>query len=144
MPRIFPKKYVNGKSFNFMKIVNQIYLELEKDPNLHINVGDPLHLWKGMRSKYQTNIIKLFSDLEASTDYESAKATLDIGNVLDDHSSIGKMRDSYSIILLSFENVCKLLSAGLFVDSTLFFPFACWIAADYSISIDLQFRLFLL
>ena len=84
---VFFNKYVNGKSSNFMKLVSQIYLELEKDPDLHIPVGDPLHLWKGMRSKYQTNIISLFSDSEASTDIESAKAILEIGKALDDYSS---------------------------------------------------------
>lgn len=108
-----------------MKLVSQIYLELEKDPDLHIPVGDPLHLWKGMRSKYQTNIISLFSDSEASTDIESAKAILEIGKALDDYSSTGKMRDSYSLLLFSLENVCKLLSAGPFVDAALFFSFAC-------------------
>lgn len=64
-----------------MKLVSQIYLELEKDPDLHIPVGDLLHLWKGLRSKYQKYIILLFSDSEASIGIESAKAILEIGKV---------------------------------------------------------------
>lgn len=54
------------------------------------------------------------------------------------------MRDAYCIKLFTFQNVCKLLKSGQYIDAVLLFPFAAWIAADFSVKIDLEFRLFLI
>ena len=140
----FYLKFVQGNTSNFMELVHSIFEQLLKDDDLSVPVGDPLHLWKNIRSRYQNNSITLFSDSNTSTDCESAKRILEIGNALEDLTKAGKMRDSYCMKLFSFQNVCKLLKAGLFVDATLMFCFACWISADFSTNVDLQFRLFLL
>ena len=140
----FYNNYVKGKSSNFFKLIFDIYNKISKDPKLLIPVGDLLHLWKSVRSRYLKNFISLFANSLSATDCEVAKLILDIEKALDDVSSAGKMRDIYVMKLFTFENVCKLLKSGLFVDSCLLFPFACWIVADFSITIDLQFRLFLI
>lgn len=140
----FFNNYIEGQTSNFMKLVSNIYLKLSEDEELYIPVGDPFHLWKSVRSRYQNNIISLFSESSSTTDIDKTKEILDAGKELDDYSSAGKMRDSYALKLFTFQNVSKLLSAGLYIDAALFFPFACWIASDFSINIDLEFRLFLL
>lgn len=134
----FFRKYVNKKTSNFMTLVKSIYEDLQ------IPVGDPLHLWKSVRTRHQTHSINLFADSDSSTDCKSAKMILDIVKSLDDCTDAGRMRDPYCIKLFSLKNVCKLLTSSHFMDAALLFPFSLWIAADFSVAIDLNFRLFLL
>lgn len=107
-------KYVVGQMSNFLELAQTIYQNLVDDPELSIPVGDPLHLWKSIRSRYQKNLISLFADSESSTDFESAKFILDIGNALEDITQAGKMRDCYCMKLFTFQNVCKLLKGKTF------------------------------
>ena len=105
-------------------------------------VGDPLHLFKNIRSRYINHPIKLFYKGN-STNYCNAKDVLKLGNALDDKSQIGTMRDVYVIQLFSFTNVSILLKVKLYNDGFLFFIFSCWIAVIFSSEISLEFRLFL-
>lgn len=140
----FFKKYVEDKTNNFLDLIYDVYEDLIDNVNLTIPIGDPLHLWKNLRSRYQIHSISLFEDSPLSTDYEKTKSILEIGNALDDETSIGKMRDIYSIKFFTFNNVFKLLQSAQFIDAAFIFPTACWVAANYSIRIDLRFRIFLI
>ena len=75
---------------------------------------------------------------------QQVKNILELGKVLDDITSAGKMRDIYCLKLFTFANVIKLLRNEDYLDASFLFPFACWICVVYSISIDLPFRLFLI
>lgn len=139
----FYRKYIYQKSNNFLKIVNDVHTKLCDCPDFIVPTGDPLHLWKDLRRRFQQHVIALFSNSPLATDFERAKSILNVGKALNDTSDVGKMRDIYCIQLFTLENVYKLLDNDDYMDATLFFPYACWIIVVYSIQIDLEFRLFL-
>ena len=140
----FFKKYVENKANNFLDLIYDVFENLIDNIDMTIPTGDPLHLWKNLRSRYQIHSISLFEDSPLSTNYEQTKSIFEIRNALEDETSIGKMRDIYSVKFFTFENVIQLLCSGQFIDATFIFPIACWVIANYSIQIDLQFRLFLI
>ena len=123
--------------------MNEIYTILCNHVELTIPIGDPLHLWKGIRSRFQMNRIALFSESPFMTDFENVSRILDLGNAILDTSKAGKMRNAYCLKMFTFENTIKLLREQDFIDACFFLPFASWISANFSISIDLPFRLFL-
>lgn len=138
----FYNKYISGKSGDFFKLVYEIFNELVDDITLTIPIGDPLHLYKSLRSRYQTHPIKLFSDSNLSTNFEETDLILDIGQALSDVSHLGKMRDCYCLKFFTLENVIKLFKNGKIMDAIFILPIACWIVSIYSTTIDLSFRLF--
>lgn len=138
----FLNKYISGKSGEFLKLVYEIFNELVDDITLTIPIGDPLHLYKSLRSRYQTHPIKLFSDSNLSTNFEETDLILDIGQALSDVSHLGKMRDCYCLKFFTLENVIKLFKNGKIMDAIFILPIACWIVSIYSTTIDLSFRLF--
>lgn len=138
----FFKKYIEGKSSNFIKLIQNLYFEMNlKD--IIIPVGDPLHLWKALRTRLQKLPIAIFGNSSFVSDIDGVKNVLQLGNALNDFSQTGKMRDSYCLQLFTLNNVNKLFIAGKYVDAIILFPFACWIIVAYSTTIDLPFRLFL-
>lgn len=140
---LFYQNYVDRRSSDFLKLVNEIYTILCNHVELTIPIGDPLHLWKGIRSRFQMNRIALFSESPFMTDFENVSRILDLGNAILDTSKAGKMRNAYCLKMFTFENTIKLLREQDFIDACFFLPFASWISANFSISIDLPFRLFL-
>lgn len=122
--------------------MNEIYTILCNHVELTIPIGDPLHLWKGIRSRFQMNRIALFSESPFMTDFENVSRILDLGNAILDTSKAGKMRNAYCLKMFTFENTIKLLREQDYIDACFFLPFASWISANFSISIDLPFRLF--
>ena len=140
----FFHKYVEHKSSNFLQLVHNIYRSLVEDIDLYVPVGDPLHLWKSVRTRYLKKPVALFANSPTTTDYQSTKNILDLGKVLDDFTSAGKMRDIYALKLFTLQNVSKLLKESNYADAIFLFPFSCWICAAYSLSINLSFRLFLI
>ena len=107
-------------------------LKLLLNDELSIHVNYPLHLWKSIRSSFQSHPISLFDDSPFTTNYEKVKEMLEIGKALEDTSSS------------LFENLLKLIYAKDCIDASFILPFACWIVANFSISIDLSFRLLLI
>lgn len=117
----------------------------EKEIAVKIQVVDrSVPLWKGIRSRFQMNRIALFSESPFMTDFENVSRILDLRNAILDTSKAGKMRDAYCLKMFTFENTIKLLREQDYIDACFFLPFASWISANFSISIDLPFRLFLL
>ena len=141
---IFYNKYISGKSGDFLILVNNIFTNLMNDITLTIPIGDPLHLLKSLRNRYQLHPIVLFDDCLISTNFKETASILDIGKALLDDTHLGKMRDIYVIKFFTLENVIKLLKAHHYVDAVFIFPLACWLISFYSLKIDLSFRLFFL
>ena len=112
-------------------------------PDLTVPIGDPLHIWKNLRCRLQAHPIFMYPEQAVEASAQRASNTLNLGSVLDDTTSTGKMRDSYALQLFTFENVVKLLKAGDYSNAALLMPFACWTAVVYSTAIDINFRLFL-
>lgn len=84
-------------------------------------VGDPLHLFKSVSSSYLHKPIAMFEDSETTTDYQSIKEILDLGKVLEDFSSAGKMRDIYVFKHFTLQNVSKLLKNSNYDDAIIYF-----------------------
>ena len=135
-------KHVDGKSGNFGQLVLHLNMWLSASSKRWIPIADPLHVFKNLRARLLSHPIILYSDCPA-TSLDKIRDALKLGNVLDDESQIGKMRDSYVVSLFTFDNVSKLLKKALYVEACLLFPFACWSAVIFSENIDLGLRLFL-
>lgn len=73
-------------------------------------ISDPLHLWKNCRTRLLFNQIVMnpFSD-SSSINAQKINQILELGPILSDYSSIGKMRDGYATALFTFVNSLKLL-----------------------------------
>jgi hypothetical protein len=78
-----------------------------------IPVGDFLHMWKNFCNKVKNHPVTLCPE---STDdlitCEDLRSMLDLGSVLTDKTSIGKMRDSYALQLFSWLNCVKCVQNG--------------------------------
>jgi hypothetical protein len=78
-----------------------------------IPVGDFLHMWKNFCNKVKNHPVTLCPE---STDdlitCEDLRSMLDLGSVLTDVTSIGKMRDSYALQLFSWLNCVKCVQNG--------------------------------
>ena len=127
---------------NYENLILSVWTWLCHDVQTFIPISDPLHIWKNIRARFISRKIVLFNGSHP-TDIEAVRKRLKIGNVLDDESQIGKMRDQYVTALFTFKNVCKLLRAKEYTSACLFLPFACWLAATFSPRIDRELRIFL-
>ena len=58
---------------DFLKLVNEIHDILCAHPELTLPVGDPLHLWKGLRRHFQLFPIAVLNDLPLASDIEEVK-----------------------------------------------------------------------
>ena len=139
----FFDNYINGKSSNYLNLIKDIWMALSKNSNITIPIGDPLHLWKNIRSRFLKYQIALFADSPFTTDIRNVRDVLGLGKALTDITPIGKMRDIYVMQIFTFNNVKQLMSAGDYLDATFLLPFACWVTVIFSTKIDLQFRIFL-
>lgn len=139
----FYKERLLKKTKNYSALITSVWTWLCSDVQTFIPISDPLHVWKNVRARFICHKIVLFRGSQP-TNIDEARKILMIGNVLDDDSQIGKMRDQYVTALFTFGNVCKLLRKKEYTSACLFLPFACWLAATYSTRIDRELRQFLL
>lgn len=73
MPFIFLQYTCFRKICESLQLINNIYYEQISDDELTIPIGDPLHLWKHLRSKFQMYSIDLFENSPYATDYQKVK-----------------------------------------------------------------------
>ena len=138
----FYESHIRGKSSHFSKLVENVHQWLVDNPKTWIPISDPLHIFKNMRARILSHPIRLYPD-SGKIDFDGMRKLLDLGEVLNDESQIGKMRDCYVLSLFTFHNVAALLEDKQYVNGSLLFPFACWMAAIFSPTINLGFRMFL-
>ena len=139
----FYKEHVMKQTKDYFSLITSIWTWLCADVQAFVPISDPLHIWKNVRARFICHKIVLFRGSQP-TNIDETRRILKIGNVLDDDSQIGKMRDQYVTALFTFDNVCKLLRNEEYTSACLLLPFACWLAATYSRRIDRGFRMFLL
>lgn len=71
--------HVFGKSRKFLPLINNIHYELLNNNELTIIIGDPLHIWKNLRSRFQMYSIALSENSPYGSDYEKDKKILKFG-----------------------------------------------------------------
>lgn len=74
---------------------------------------------------------------------EEISEILDVGKASDDNSSLRKMRDSYTVLLLAFQNVAKLIHHYYYGSVCILCLYACIAAAILSTRLSIDFPLFL-
>ena len=95
-----------------------------QEKNVHLAVGDLLHLVKRARSRYIDHMISVnVSCQDAHTNYEMVSRILKPTMALRDRSQLGRMRDYYPLELFTLQNVLTLLENDLFADALYFIPF---------------------
>ena len=118
--------------------------ELIKELDL-IWISDPLHLWKNGRTRLLFNqiVINPFDDSSSIT-VEKLDKILETGPILNDKSSIGKMRDGYATSLFTFINSLKMIENGDVASFIYILIFALWNEAILNPHIKPQTREYLL
>jgi hypothetical protein len=88
-------------------------------------VGDYLHLWKTQCSKVKNHLVVLSPDcLGTYVSVDELESLLQLGTVLTDKSSVGRMRDSYALKLFSLSNCIRCLDAEAYNEFMYLLPFA--------------------
>lgn len=127
----FFRKHIPKRAHNFAALVQWLDRKLEKDEDFYLPIADPLHVLKNMRARLMTHTIAVVTsdpDTFHTTNIQTLREVLHLGNVLTDETQIGKMRDAYAVKLFTFENFCGLAKAEEYELALLFFPFCCWTA----------------
>ena len=144
----FYEKHIYKKSTRFSALCEKIWDWLNEEKERYIPISDPLHFLKNFRSRLIKENIKIATFIdEAGEEYascDSINTILQLGNAIDDKSSLGKMRDSYVIQLFNMKNIAKLIKAKDYGSAAALFPYACIVFVLFSTSISLQCRLFLI
>jgi hypothetical protein len=104
---------------------------------------DLLHLMKNMRNKLVSHPIAMNPrSLVNVFDCDSIQTILNLGDVLEDKSTIGRMRDCYAIKLFTFENAERCLLANKPACTVYLFIFALLYSCLHMINISISQRLF--
>ena len=138
----FYEEHIYGHTSNYGRLIEDVWKWLCAKIDSFVPISDPLHVWKNIRSRFITRRIILFKDSPA-TDINEVRKKLCLGNVLDDTSQIGKMRDNYVTALFTFNNVSTLIKDKQYTSAFLLLPFVCWRVATFSDQIDRELRIFL-
>ena len=134
----FHREWISGESPNFQEIVRRVSEWLKSGRGRHVPIGDPLHIFKNIRARLLNHKIVLtpWSEEKDVIDVKQIEGELNLKEVLNDNSQIGKMRDIYTVRLFTFHNFIKLVKAGMYNAAMLFLPYCCWMAVIFSVSLS--------
>lgn len=107
-------------------------------------VSDPLHLLKIARGRLLKGTISMDLTQDTLISSSSIEETLNLGNSLNDRSSIGQMRDCYPLEIFTIQNMIKLGESGKINEAKYLLPFAMFAEALRNPIYDLFTRLQLL
>ena len=107
-------------------------------------IPDPLHFAKNIRGKLLDHYVALVDDedLIPLVSREGLQRVLNLGDVLDDRSNLGRMRDVYVTKLFTLRNVTKLIEAENYAAAFLFLPYSCIFTVLYALNITNETRQF--
>ena len=108
-------------------------------------ISDPLHFAKNLRGKLiDHDVAVAYNDGDvALVNGNSLQEVLKLGPVLDDHTTLGRMRDVYVTKLFTLENVCTLIGHGDFAGALILLPYACIFTVLYTDNLANESRMFL-
>ena len=139
---LFYENYVAPHERDFTVVTDDVY-EVVQNQGKSLPIADPLHFAKNARARVINHPIALVWDknVELVTG-ECLENILRLGKVLEDRTTIGKMRDCYVIKLFTLSNVVKLIRAQYYAGAFFLLPYACLFAAIYECNLTNETRLF--
>ena len=139
----FFDKYVQHHRYDFQFLVETIHDALCHGGTMPI--PDPLHYAKNMRGKLIDHQIAVVDNdvLVMLIEPASLQKFLDLGDVLGDHSQLGRMRDVYVTKLFTLRNVCTLIDKKEYAAAAVFLPYSCIFTLLYCTNITNETRVFL-
>ena len=139
----FFSEYIEPQRDDFTLLVQMLHERLCE--NLTMPIADPLHFTKNIRGKLLDHEVAVVDNdvLIMLVNMEMLASVLDLGDAINDHSHLGRMRDVYVTKLFTLNNVCKLLEAKHYPAALIFLPYSCIFALLYTTNITNQTRLFL-
>lgn len=139
----FFSRYVQPNRADFSLLLQEIHEALCNGETMPI--ADPLHFAKNIRGRLLDHRIALVdhSDIIPLVDLEPLQRILKLGDALEDHSQLGRMRDIYVTQLFTLRNVCTLLEAKYYAAALLFLPYSCIFTLLYCTNITNETRFFL-
>ena len=139
----FFSRYVQPNRADFSLLLQAIHEALCNGETMPI--ADPLHFAKNIRGRIIDHRVALVdhSDIIALVELEPLQRILKLGDALDDHSQLGRMRDVYVTQLFTLQNVCTLLEANYYAAALLFLPYSCLFTLLYCTNITNETRFFL-
>ena len=139
----FFEQYVSEYKHDFSFLIGEIYQALH-DKSEMMPIADPLHFAKNLRGKLLDHFVAVMKDKELLlTSASLLSNVIDLGQVLNDTSTLGRMRDFYVTSLFTLENVVKLMQAQQYHSALLFLPYSCIFTVLYASNLAPQTRLFL-
>ena len=104
-------------------------------------VGDFLHLLKNARARLVNGKITMNLDGNFAFDAAKMNSVLNLGKPLTDKTSIGKMKDAYSLDIFTLDNFFSLLMNGQLNMAFFILPYALWANAVRNPSMSVQMRM---
>ena len=139
---VFFQTYVEPHKDDFSFLLQCLHDKLRGGVTMPIS--DPLHFAKNMRGKIIDHCVALVdSEIMVSlVDRISLEKILELGDVLNDLSQLGRMRDVYVTKLFSLRNVSKLLAARHYAGALVLLPYASLFTVLYGKNLSLETRMF--
>ena len=139
---IFFQTYVEDHKDDFSFLLQCLHDKLCEGVTMPIS--DPLHFAKNMRGKIIDHYVALVDSevMVSLVDRETLEKILKLGDVLNDLSQLGRMRDVYVTKLFSLQNVCKLLGTSHYVGALALLPYASLFTVLYGKNLSLETRMF--
>ena len=139
----FYEKYVLPRRRDFMLLVQKLYKKLCKGVTMPI--PDPLHYGKNLRGKIVDHQIAVVHHDETVLliNSKTLQDVLQLGDVFDDRTNLGRMRDVYVTKLFTLRNVCKLLEKNCYAEALLLLPYSCIFTVLYGTNLLNSARMFL-
>ena len=139
----FFQEHVVPDRHDFALLLQKIHDKLRA--GLTMPIPDPLHYGKNIRGKIIDHQIAVVDHDETIflISSETLQDVLELGDVFDDKSNLGRMRDVYITKLFTLRNVCKLLKAECYPEALLFLPYSCIFTVLYATNLSTSSRVFL-
>lgn len=139
----FYEKYVLPRRHDFMLLVQKLHKKLCK--GITMPIPDPLHYGKNLRGKIVDHQIAVVHHDETVLliNSKTLQDVLQLGDVFDDRTNLGRMRDVYVTKLFTLRNVCKLLEKNCYAEALLLLPYSCIFTVLYGTNLLNSARMFL-
>lgn len=129
---LFYEKYVEAYRDNFDRLIRCIHKKLTAG-EIIVPIADPLHFAKNLRGKLiDHEVVVVNAKTIHFVTRNELQSVLGLGQVLDDKSQIGRMRDVYVTRLFTLANIVRLMKAGCSQAAFLLLPYACLFTVLYS------------